>query len=331
MANKYIKELSALTQLASAYGVEIDTGSASGYATLETLLTYNNRYKIVPTVSSNDLVLAIKTVDGNDASATDAIPFKIGNTIRWCTAALSVTKADGTNWANLGSAELGTKEADLFVYVVWNTNLGAVDVFWSRIPYGRLYSDFSATTTNEKYAAINATAPAATDECVLIGRFAATLSLSGTSHLWTVPTYTNINLIHTPISTTRWLSWTPNVSQGVSTNISKTIDKATYILDGSTLQYALRLTFSAAGTAGSAIVFTLPFTPAYLNYFYNGYGLYRDNGTASYQMFIFNNNSTNQCIFGAASVTTEGAAIGATPNLAVASTDILLGQGMLEV
>lgn len=210
MANKYIKELSQLTQLASAYGIEIDTGTTSGYSTLDTLLTYNNRYKIVPSVSSNDLVLAIKTIDGNDASATDAIPFKIGNTIRWCTAALSVTKADGTNWANLGSAELGTKEQDLFAYVVWNTNTGAVDVFWSRIPYGSLYSDFSATTTNEKYAAINASAPASTDECVNIGRFAATLSLSGTSHLWTVPTFTNINLRHSPIYETRWLSWEPS-------------------------------------------------------------------------------------------------------------------------
>lgn len=217
MANKYIKELSALTQLASTYGIEIDTGSSSGHVTLETLLTYNNRYKISPSVSSNDLVLAINTVDGNDPSTTDAIPFKIGNTIRWCTSALSVTKADGTNWANLGSAELGTKEHDLFVYVVWNTNTSAVDIFWSRIPYGRLYSDFSSTTTNQSYAAINSTAPASTDECTLIGRFAATLSLSGTGYLWTVPTYTNINLIHHPIYETRRLTWQPTIT-GYSSN-----------------------------------------------------------------------------------------------------------------
>ncbi len=260
MANKYIKELSALTQLASAYGIEIDTGTTSGYSTLETLLTYNNRYKIVPSVSSNDLVLAIKTIDGNDASATDAIPFKIGNTIRWCTAALSVTKADGTNWANLGSAELGTKEQDLFAYAVWNTNTGAVDVFWSRIPYGSLYSDFSATTTNEKYAAINASAPAATDECVLIGRFAATLSLSGTSHLWTVPTYTNANLIHRPIFETRELDWTPALSRsgGAYTNLP-TLIYANYQIIGKRLFYSTTYTQHATpGSSGYQTV-TLPF------------------------------------------------------------------------
>ncbi len=260
MGNKYIKELSALTQLAAAYGIEIDTGTTSGYLTLDTLLTYNNRYKIVPSVSSNDLVLAIKTIDGNDASATDAIPFKIGNTIRWCTAALSVTKADGTNWANLGSAELGTKEQDLFAYVVWNTNIGAVDVFWSRIPYGSLYSDFSATTTNEKYAAINASAPAATDECVLIGRFAATLSLTGTSHLWTVPTYTNANLRHAPIFETREMEWTPAFSRsgGAYSNLP-TLSYANYQIIGKRLFYSVTYTQHATpGSSGNQTA-TLPF------------------------------------------------------------------------
>lgn len=262
MATSYIKELSPLTQLASAYGIEIDTGAASGYSTLETLLTYNSRYKIVPSVSSNDLTVSIKTVDGNNASATDAIPFKIGNTIRWCTAALSVTKADGTNWANLGSAEIGTKEVDLFTYACWNTNTGAVDVFWARIPYGRLYSDFSATTTDEKYAAINATAPASTDECVLIGRFAATLSLSGTSHLWTVPTFTNTNLIHHPVYTSRWLSWLPAYtgfsSNPTGTETYKVFDDIVYIhrdvsANGTSNDTVFTMTFPFKFAVASAI------------------------------------------------------------------------------
>jgi len=261
MANKYIKELSALTQLAAAYGIEIDTGTESGYSTLDTLLTYNSRYKIVPSVSSNDLVLAIKTIDGNDASATDAIPFKIGNTIRWCAAALSVTKPDGTNWANLGSAELGTKEQDLFVYAVWNTNIGAVDVFWSRISHGILYSDFSATTTNEKYAAINAVAPSSTDECVNIGRFAATLSLSGTSHLWTTPTATNANLRHTPTFETRELDWTPTLSRATTgyTNVP-TLTYANYQIIGKRLFYSTTYAMHATTPGGSGYqTVTLPF------------------------------------------------------------------------
>lgn len=262
MANQYIKELSPLTQLASAYGIEIDTGTASGYSTLETLLTYNSRYKIVPSVSSNDLVLAIKTVDGNDASAADAIPFKIGNTIRWCTDALSVTKPDGTNWANLGSAELGTKEQDLFVYAVWNTNIGAVDVFWSRISYGSLYSDFSATTTNEKYAAINAVAPASTDECVNIGRFAATLSLSGTSHLWTTPTATNANLIHKQTFESEWRSWTPTytaLGTGTPTYGTVTTAISKYRVEKNKIYFEIRATGTTGGTTVTTILATLPF------------------------------------------------------------------------
>ena len=141
--------------------------------------------KIVPSVSANDLILSLKTLAGTDPSASDPVYVKIGDAVRAVTAALSVTKADATNWANLGSAEFATNETDLFPYLVWNTNLtpDAVDIFWSRIPYGRLYSDFSGTTTNEKYAAINATAPAATDECINIGRFCATLS-AGAGYTW---------------------------------------------------------------------------------------------------------------------------------------------------
>jgi len=112
----------------------------------------NIGYKIVPTVSANDLILSLKHEDGTDPSAVRPLYFKIGDTQRAVTAALSVTKADATNWANLGSAELATYETDLFPYLIWNTNLtpDAVDIGWSRIPYGNLYSDFSATTTNEK-------------------------------------------------------------------------------------------------------------------------------------------------------------------------------------
>jgi len=189
-----------------------------------------NRYRLNVTVSSNDLIVEVVHEDGTAIYTDRPLYFKIGDTIRAVTAPLSVTKADGTNWANLGSSELGTLEQDLFVYVTWNTNLSpdAVDIFWSRYPMGRRYSDFSSTTTNDKYAAINATAPASTDDCVCIGRFAATLSLTGTGHVWTVPTYTSINLIQHPIFNTRWLTWNPNepgtsLIDGFSANPTNTI------------------------------------------------------------------------------------------------------------
>jgi len=166
--------------------------------------------KISPTVVSSDLVLTLLTADGSDPSASNPVYVKIGGTIRACTAPLSVTKADATNWANLGSTALATFQQELFPYLTWNTALGtpAVDIFWSRVPYGTLYSDFSGTSTNELYAAVNATPPNATDVCVNVGRFAATLS--GTAgFVWTVPSYTASNLIQRPIYETNWLTYDP--------------------------------------------------------------------------------------------------------------------------
>lgn len=230
------------------------TTPLSGAAKLSQLMF--NRYKVTPTVVSNDLVLALKHEDNTDPSADRPLYFKIGNSLRACTAALSVTKADATNWAALGSAELATKETDLFAYLVWNTNLApdAVDIFWSRIPYGRLYSDFSATTTAEKYAAINATAPAATDECINIGRFAATLS-AGAGYTFTVPTYTNLNLVHHPIFETRLLSWTPVWTNLTISNGSQTGE---YMRVGNVIYVAVGLTWGSTTSIAGAVDHSLP-------------------------------------------------------------------------
>lgn len=162
------------------------------------------QYQIVPTVTSNNLTVALKTLAGNDPSALDPINIRIGNTIRTITSALSVTKNAGTNWCNAGSTELATKEIDYFVYLGYNATDG-VTLGFSRIPYGALYSDFSATTTNEKYCAISTiTNATASDVYTNIGRFAATLS-AGAGYTWSVPTFTTANLVNRPIYETRWL------------------------------------------------------------------------------------------------------------------------------
>ena len=160
--------------------------------------------KIVVTVTSNNITLALKGADGNDPSASNPVYCKIGGVIRSVTAALPVTKNAGTNWMNAGSAELATKEIDYFVYLGYNATDGVV-IGFSRIPFAAQYSDFSVTTTNEKYAAISTISNAAsTDYYEVIGRFAATLS-AGAGYTWSVPTYTAINLIQRPIYETRWL------------------------------------------------------------------------------------------------------------------------------
>lgn len=177
--------------------------------------------KLSVTVSSNDLVVALKTQAGNDPSITDPVIVRIGDTERIITAALSVTAADGTNWFNSGSAELGTQQVDYFAYLGFNATDGVV-IGFSRIPYAQQYGDFSATTTDEKFCKISTiTTAASTDNYEVVGRFTAILSLSGTSHVWTVPTFTPANLIQRPIYETRFLTWAPTWT-GYSANPTHT-------------------------------------------------------------------------------------------------------------
>ena len=188
------------------------TVPVSGYTEFDDIIGGGvGLYKLAPTVTSNNLNLAIKHLDGTDGSVANPIRVKIGNTVRKITAALSVTLPAGTNWMNLGSLELQTLPCDLFPYLIWNTNLSpaAVDIMHSRYAGGALYSDFSTTTTNQKYAAINATAPKTTDECQNIGRFEATLS-AGAGYTWTSASAnapTNENIKNYPIFESRVMDW----------------------------------------------------------------------------------------------------------------------------
>lgn len=170
--------------------------------------------QILPSVSSNNLTLAIKTLAGTDPSATDPVFVRIKNNIRVITSALSVTRNAGTNWFNVGRAELATREVDYFAYLAWDSANSTVRLGFARIPYATVYSQFSATTTSDRYGAFN-TNPGATDDVEVIGRFAATLSASA-SYNWSVPTYTSSNLIQRPIFETRVLLWVPTYSAGGS-------------------------------------------------------------------------------------------------------------------
>jgi hypothetical protein len=161
------------------------------------------------TVASNNLTVAISTSPTSLVAPTETNPVGIwiGNNLRWITSALAVTANAGTNWVNAGSAELATREIDYFAYIGYNATDG-ITLGFARIPYARLYSDFNTTTTNERYARISTiTNAAAGDNYVNIGRFAATLS-AGAGHTWTVPAFTNANLIQEPIYETRWLQYT---------------------------------------------------------------------------------------------------------------------------
>jgi hypothetical protein len=216
--------------------------------------------KIVPSVASNNLTVALKNKAGNNPSATDPVTVTIGGVVRTITAALSVTKNAATNWFNAGSSELATKEIDYFVYLGYNTSDGVV-IGFSRIPYANIYSDFSATTTNEKYAGISTiTNATAGDNYVNIGRFAATLSAGG-GYTWTVPTFTTVNLSQQPTYQSRTLSWLPTVSSSSGTYTSITTNCHYQFLYDSLFENA-SVTVVDKGTASGAVFMTVPFAIA---------------------------------------------------------------------
>lgn len=260
--------------------------------------------KLSVTVATNNITVAIKTLAGADPSAGDPVYIRINGTIRTCSAATSVTKNAGTNWANGGAAEFAAKEIDYFAYAIWNTGPATdiIDIGFARIPFGRVYSDFSATTTNEKYLAYgNGTAPASTDDVAVIGRFAATNSGSA-SYNWSVPTFTNVNLINHPIFETRPLTWQPTYSaNGSMTYTTVTTDVAEYRIFGRDLRFEVEAVGTIGGTVNVSVIATLPFTarngtylPAFAGWVntsgsaVGGYCLY-SSGAAYFRRYDFGN------------------------------------------
>lgn len=202
------------------------------------------KYKFSVTVSANDLIVALKHLDSTDPSATRPLCITIAGVKRYVTAATSFTIPDGTNYFNSGSAELGTLLVPYFVYAVWDSNSSIVAISAARIPHGKLVSDFSATTTNDRHL-FNYANFTSTDPVANIGYFEATLSLSGTSHLWTVPTFTNKNLIYAPTyESPTWFTWTPT-AVGFSSGFASV---ARYKIANSKMNVAVA---SSAGTSNA--------------------------------------------------------------------------------
>lgn len=226
--------------------------------------------KIVPSVSSNNLTVALKTLAGTDPSSSDPIYVKIGDTVRTISSALSVDAGAGTNWLLAGSNETAGKEIDFFVYLGVKTSDSSIKLGFSRIPYATNGSDFATTGSSERYCRMtSAEYPGDFGPFVNIGRFAATLS--GALN-WTVPTYTSANLIQRPIYDSRWLVWTPTITPGGNLTISvDSTTKSIYKFSENELllEYSALLTYG--GTLNSGLLeFSLPATPKYIRSAFNG-------------------------------------------------------------
>ena len=242
--------------------------------------------KIVPSVASNNLTVAIKGLNGNNPSAANPVYCRIGDTIRSITSAFSTTAPAGTNYFLSGSAELATKEIDYFVYLAYNTTDGIVRIAFSRIPYANIYSDFGGAWTgaSEKRGFGNSTNMSASDPCELIGRFAATLS-AGAGYTWTVPTFTTKNLIQRPIYETRTLDFVPTLTgTGLDVGTSTYLGKYSLVSNRVWFQGKITLAGITLGT-GTDWKMYLPFTVSASDFndqaasFY-----YRDSGSLEKQL-----------------------------------------------
>jgi hypothetical protein len=284
-------------------GIVAYSASLTNYSNLNAPEGFLVNGKIVPSVASNNLTVAIKGMDGNDPSASNPVYCRIGDTVRTITSALSVTKNAGTNWFNSGSAELATKEIDYFVYLGYNATDGVV-VGFCRIPYATLYSEFSATTTNEKYCAISTiTNAAAGDTYQNVGRFAATLS-AGAGYTWTVPTFTSANLIQRPIYETRGLFYVPTMTGWSGT---PTYEAQSYRIQGNTLE--LYVAINGTKTTGGDVL-NLPFSLTAYRLVGGLLATYH-NGTAGLGLNCTNNgaalNSTKITTYAGNALPTSGA------------------------
>lgn len=264
------------------YAVEhTDTAPESGGAKVSQLMT--NRYMVSASVTSNNLTVAIRHLDGSEPSADRPLYFRIGDNTYAVTAALSVTKNAGTNWFGAGSATWAAQEQDYFVYLGYNLSDGVV-IGFALIPYAEDYSDFSTSSTNEKYCAISTITNAASgDPYTVIGRIAATLS-AGAGYTWTTPIKSNLNTISRPIIFTRSLSFTPqwtNITVGAGTSEGK------YRRHGRQVFAEYRFAYGASGSAVSGDVsFILPAAHGGLGTSSRtilGEAAIWDNGTANYQ------------------------------------------------
>lgn len=189
-------------------GVQV-TNLQAQIDTLNAIVAKIDNYKIVPSITTNNLVFDLKTLAGTNPTAGDPCRFKVGDIVYTLTAAVTFTKNAATNWMNMGSLELANNAVDLFVYAIGETGGSAGLKFgYSRIPWATTMGDFVNVTTDPKYIAGNWTNFNSTDSVQVIGRFRAQLSGVGTYN-WSIATQ---KVINRPIYRTGWLNYSPQLT-----------------------------------------------------------------------------------------------------------------------
>lgn len=211
------------------------------------------QYKIAPSVTSNNLTVALQHADGNAPTTSRALWVKIDGVWYSFTGTTSYAKNAGTNWHNAGGAELAAQAIDFFVYAIAETGASAgAKIGHSRIAHARTMSDFVNTTTNEKYIAGNWTNFNSTDKVEVIGRFRAQLSASAAFN-WSIASALVVN---SQIYETDWLTFIPTLT-GFSANPTNTIYQ--YKVTRSEITLRVRQLNSGTSNANTFTI-SVPFT-----------------------------------------------------------------------
>lgn len=157
---------------------------------------------------------------------------------------------------------------------------------------------------------------------------------------WTVPTSTDYvkdgataietlgDAIDASVGTglLAWTSYTPILSQGTSTNISKTVVYAKYAKLGKIVHANVRLQSTGTGQAGQAVIVSLPVTAASSGIPAGNGGIF-DATVNNYTGWIFLASTTTA---GLVSHNNSDNLVGANPNFAVASGDFINFTFMYE-
>lgn len=122
-----------------------------------------------------------------------------------------------------------------------------------------------------------------------------------------------------------WTSYTPQVDQGASTNIAKTVTYGKYARYGRMITFTFYLAITASGTGGSKVTVTLPVTAAGTQGVI-GAGIILDGSVGSADTGSWRGASTTTVQFesSVASVAPQG--WGANPSIALANGDTLIGS-----
>ena len=138
--------------------------------------------QIVTSISSNNLTVALKTLAGNDPSASDPVTIvQSDGSARQITSSLSTTSNAGTNWLAMGGT---TKTA--YIYLLYSTNSGHIgwNLYISLLPSATKYSDFTHSGTSATGAiGFNNDPASAGDLANIVSSFSITLG-AGATYYW---------------------------------------------------------------------------------------------------------------------------------------------------